>query len=181
MPADWSGSGVAAVDHDLDGWMDLVVTGAGAGDETLVALNLQDAALWGRRFQLLEDLSGWLTKPDGLPVYGMAVADFDGDRVPDLALAGDVTDPAKSLAAWVARRSARPPSRCPRPGSRRRGPIGSGAPLEAPRSGIRSPSTPQRNNPLIAEKLVRSVATTLPMSWISTLWNVAVGHSRMSH
>ena len=100
MPADWSGGGVAAVDHDLDGWMDLVVTGAGAGDETLVAMNLQDPTLWGRRFQLLEDMSGWLTKPDGLPVYGMAVADFDGDRAPDLALARE-RDPDETIASGL--------------------------------------------------------------------------------
>jgi len=100
LPADWVGSAVSAVDYNLDGWMDLVVTGAGTGDETLVVMNLQDPGTWGRRFELLEGKADWLTKPGGLPVFGMAVADFDGDRAPDLVLARE-RDPGETVATGL--------------------------------------------------------------------------------
>jgi hypothetical protein len=85
-PENWNPDGIATLDYDLDGWTDLVLSGADDQSPPLLMINLAGAAMFNEHFV---DGAG----PAGLAMgameasAGVAPADYDGDFDTDLVIA----------------------------------------------------------------------------------------------
>src|SRR5579859_6826368 len=80
------GPGVAFLDYDNDGWMDIYLVNSGRSDFFKPTAPLRNALYRNNRDGTFTDVTGKAGVPGGTFGMGVAVGDFDNDGWPDLFL-----------------------------------------------------------------------------------------------